>query len=126
MLQYFNPKYFEVYKNKSIYEYLGIKHFKKYLITDGDLVRRWRNIKQINLKANDRIGNLKKAEQETRKYEIIHLFFLLMTILIIAFNFQKFSPLQWVIINIINLYANIYPIFLQRYNRIRILKLLKS
>jgi uncharacterized membrane protein len=125
MIVYFRPKRFETYKHKTIYEYLGIKWFKKYLITDGDLVRKWRNIKQ-DFNKNDSIIQLTKAERETRKYEIIHLIFLLITILILTFNFKKLSFLQWVLVHLINLYANVYPLFLQRHNRIRILKALKN
>lgn len=125
-MEYFKPKYFETYNQKPIYEYLGIKHFKKYLITDGDLVRKWRNVKQINLNRNSRILELQKAEKETRKYEIIHLIFILVTLLIVVFKYDQLSVLQWILIIAINLYANVYPIFLQRYNRIRILRILEK
>jgi hypothetical protein len=83
-------------------------------------------MQQIDLNPNNRIIGLKKAERETIKYEIIHLIFLLITVLILVFNFPQLSLLQWIFINVINLYANIYPIFLQRHNRIRILKVLEN
>ncbi|WP_416337321.1 hypothetical protein [Galbibacter sp. EGI 63066] len=124
MRQYFNPKKFEFYKSKSIYEFLGIKWFKKYLITDGDLVRRWKNVKQISARNKDRFNELYKAERNTKKYEIIHLIFLLIFILIVGMEYENISTFNWVIILLINLYANIYPIFLQRYNRIRIIRVL--
>jgi|SRR6218665_259411 len=123
MKRYFNPKKFELYKNKTIYDFLGIKWFKKYLITDGDLVRRWKKVKSINV-GNNKIHELYKAERETKKYEIIHLIFLLIFILIITIKFKSITQLNWIIILLINLYANIYPIFLQRYNRIRIIRIL--
>ena len=102
MINYFKPKSFETYNQKTIYEYFGIKHFKKYLITDGDLVRKWRNVKQIDLNRNSRILELQKAEKD------------------------QLSVVQWILIIAINLYANVYPIFLQRYNRIRILRILEK
>lgn len=125
-MKYFKPKYFETYNQKTIYEYLGIKNFKKYLITDGDLVRKWRNVKQINLTRNSKILELQKAEKETRKYEIIHLIFILVSVLIVVFKYDQLSVIQWLLIIAINLYANVYPIFLQRYNRIRILRILEK
>tara|TARA_R110002051_G_scaffold275011_2_gene335972 strand:- start:3860 stop:4285 length:426 start_codon:yes stop_codon:yes gene_type:complete len=126
MINYFKPKSFETYNQKTIYEYFGIKHFKKYLITDGDLVRKWRNVKQIDLNRNSRILELQKAEKETRKYEIIHLIFILVSVLIVVFKYDQLSVVQWILIIAINLYANVYPIFLQRYNRIRILRILEK
>lgn len=123
MKQYFSSKKFELYKNKTIYDLLGIKWFKKYLITDGDLIRHWRKVKSISSGKN-KLDELYKAERETRKYEIIHLIFLLIFILIVAVKFKSITPFNWAIILSINLYANIYPIFLQRYNRIRIIRVL--
>ncbi len=124
MKRYFSPKKFEFYQSKTIYDYLGIKWFKKYLITDGDLVRRWKKVNSINIRDNGKINELYKAERETKKYELIHLVFLFIFILLVGIKSKHITPLNWVIILLINLYANIYPIFLQRYNRIRIIKVL--
>ncbi len=123
MKQYFRPKKFELYKDKTIYDLLGIKWFKKYLFTDGDLVRQWRKVKSINSGKN-KFDELYEAEKETKKYEIIHLIFVLIFVLIVGLKFRNITPLNWIIILLINLYANIYPICLQRYNRIRIIKVL--
>ncbi len=123
-MNYFEPKSFERYKNRTIYEYLGVKSFKKYLITDGDLVRRWRGIKQVSHHKENRMEDLKKAIRETLKFEVIHLFFLLLSLLIVLVQYHEMTLLKLSIIFLINLYANIYPIFLQRYNRIRLLRVL--
>ena len=124
MKEYFKPKQFEILGNRTVYEYIGIKYFKKYLIRDGDLIRNWRKVKQIKLERNGRIQALETVEKQTRKYEAIHLIFLLLTMLIMVINYRHLSVSQLVMINLINLYANIYPIFLQRYNRIRIMRIL--
>lgn len=123
MNQYFRPKKFELYKNKTIYDLIGIRWFKKYLITDGNLVRQWRKVKSINSGKN-KFDEFYKAEKETKKYEIIHLTFVLIFVLIVGLKFKNITLLNWIIILLINLYANIYPIFLQRYNRIRIIKVI--
>lgn len=125
MPDYFKPKHFETYKQRTIYEYMGIRQFKKYLITDGDVVRKWKKIRHINLDRNNRILELQHAEKETRKYEISHLVFIFITLVILFFNYHRLSSLQWILIIVISIYANIYPIFLQRFNRIRILRVLK-
>ena len=93
-MEYFKPKSYKTYNQKTIYEYFGIKHFKKYLITDGDVVRKWRNVRQINLNRNSRILELQKAEKKTRKCEIIHLIFILISVLIIVFKYNQLSVVQ--------------------------------
>ncbi len=123
-MNYFEPKSFERYKNRTLYEYLGVKAFKKYLITDGDLVRRWRGIKQVSHQKENRMEDLEKAIRETLKFEVIHLFFLLLSLLIVVVQYHEMTLLKLGVIFLINLYANIYPIFLQRYNRIRLLRVL--
>ena len=40
--------------------------------------------------------------------------------------YRKLTIFDWIFLPILNLYINIYPIFLQRYNRIRIIKVLKN
>lgn len=124
-MNYFEPQSFERYHNRTIYEYLGVKTFKKYLITDGDVIRRWRGIQQINHRQENRIEELKKAVRGTIKFEVIHLFFLLLSLLIVVFQYHEMTLLKLGIIVGVNLYANIYPIFLQRYNRIRLLRVLR-
>ncbi|WP_222933064.1 hypothetical protein, partial [Fulvivirga aurantia] len=82
--------------------------------------------KQVNLKRAGRIIELQKAQKQTIKYEIIHLIFLLISVLIVVFKYRQLSTLQWALIIAINMYANVYPIFLQRYNRVRILRILEK
>jgi len=126
--KYFRPKKFEYYRDITIYELIGIKLYKKYLPTTGDLVRRRRKIKQINLGSSNRYEELYRYERKTRNYEFRHI---IGAILFILFRFLFDSQLRLTVIDFtllpaMNLYINIYPIFLQRYNRIRILRILKK
>ena len=128
LLKYFRPKKFEYYRDITIYELIGIKIYKKYLPTTGDLVRRRRKIKQINLGSSNRYEELYRYERKTRNYEWRHI---IGAILFIVFRFLFDSKLRLTVIDFtllpaMNLYINIYPIFLQRYNRIRILRILKK
>lgn len=127
-LNYFRPKEIEYYGNRTIYDLIGIKFFKKYLPTTGDIVSRKKEIKHINLKNTNRYEELYRYEKKTRNYEWRHI---IGTILFIAFRFLfdselRMTILDYTILPILNLFINIYPIFLQRYNRIRILKILNN
>ena len=68
-LKYFRPKRFEYYRNRTIYELIGIKIYKKYLPTTGDLVRRKKKIKQIDLTISNKFEELYRYERKTRNYE---------------------------------------------------------
>ena len=72
-LKYFRPKKIEYFRNKTIYDLIGIKIFKKYLPTTGDLARRRKKIKQIELTSSDRYKELYRYELKTRNYEWRHI-----------------------------------------------------
>lgn len=127
-LKYFRPKKIEYFRNKTIYDLIGIKIFKKYLPTTGDLARRRKKIKQIELTSSDRYKELYRYELKTRNYEWRHIIGAIIFV-VIRFLFDselRFTIWDLTLLPLMNLYINIYPIFLQRYNRIRILKILKS
>ena len=128
LIKYFRPKKIEYYRDRTIYELIGIKIYKKYLPTTGDLARRRKKIKQINLGNSNRYEELYRYERKTRNYELRHIIGAILFI-VIRFLFDsklRLTVLDFTILPAMNLYINIYPIFLQRYNRIRILKILKK
>jgi hypothetical protein len=127
-LKYFRPKKFEYYHDRTIYDLIGIKIYKKYLPTTGDIVRRRRKIKQIDLTSAGRYEELYRYERKTRNYEWRHIIGAI-SFVALRFLFDSELRVTWLDLTILpamNLYINIYPIFLQRYNRIRILKILKK
>ncbi len=124
MESYFKPKIFELYRNQTIYEFIGIKIYKKYLPTTGDIARRYRNIVQIKLVKSNRINELYKYEKQTRNYELRHIIGIAGFVTLIFIIDKKLSFFDTAFLTALNLYINIYPIFLQRYNRIRIIKVL--
>lgn len=126
ILLYFKPKRFEFYRDRTIYEWIGIKIYKKYLPTSGDLVRKRRKIIQIKISKAGKIEELYKYERRTRNYEWRHLIGVIIFILLIFMIDRKLTVFDWIFLTILNLYINIYPIFLQRYNRIRIIKVLQN
>lgn len=124
MKNYFKPKKFELYHNQTIYEFLGIKLYKKYLPMTGDIARKWRNITQIKLNKSERINELYRYERQTRNNELRHIITTVLCIGLIFIVNKKLSGLDVAFLTFLNLYLNIYPIFLQRHNRIRIIKVL--
>ena len=126
ILRYFEPKAFEFYGGKTIYEWVGIRTYKKYLPTTGDIIRKKRNITQINISNSDKLEELYKYERKTRNYEWRHIIGVIIFILLTIMLDRKLTIFDWIFLPILNLYVNIYPIFLQRYNRIRIIRVLKN
>lgn len=126
ILLYFKPKTIEFFKGKIIYEFIGIKIFKKYLPTTGDVVRKFRKIIQIEISNTNKINELYRYERKTRNYEWRHITGFILFLLLIFFIDRKLTLFDLVFLPILNLYINIYPIFLQRYNRIRIIKILQN
>ena len=124
MISYFKPKKFEMIQGRSVYSYLGVRFFKKYLLLTDLILFRLRNKKQICIRDKGLVNELKRLEWQTRRDEVMHMFFSLLVVLILFENWKHLSPVQIVIIFILNLYANIYPIFVQRYNRSRLLTML--
>jgi hypothetical protein len=123
---YYKPKAFEYYHKKTIYDLIGIKIYKKYLPTTGDLARRWRKLQQIKRRDKDEFQELLQYELKTRKYEWRHWIGAITLVVLTLFLDRKLTLFDWIFLPLLNLYVNIYPIFLQRYNRIRILKILKN
>lgn len=126
ILRYFEPKTYEFYGGKTIYEWVGIKTYKKYLPTTGDIIRKRRNITQIKISNSNKLEELYKYERKTRNYEWRHIMGAIIFILLSVMVDKKLTIFDWIFLPILNLYINIYPIFLQRYNRIRIIRVLHN
>lgn len=122
-MSYFKPKRFEEFRGKTIYEYLGVTFFIKYLLLTDLIMFRLRKKNHISSK-NGIANELRRLEWQTRRDEVIHLIFMLAIVALAIKQNESISSVQWVLIFFINLYANIYPIFVQRHNRIRLTKLL--
>jgi glycosyl-4,4'-diaponeurosporenoate acyltransferase len=126
ILLYFKPKKFEFFRDKIIYELIGIKTYKKYLPTTGDIVRKRMKITQIKISKTDKINELYEYEKKTRNYEWRHIIGIIIFVLLTFMLNRKLTVFDWFFLPILNLYVNIYPIFLQRYNRIRIIRVLQN
>lgn len=98
-----------------IYEKFGINFFRRMLV--------WIGWEKLNKKANPvrkDIAALQHLYNQTKKSELGHLI-----ILVIVFGFNLFVAFKYGIksslwLLALNILLNLYPIFLQRYNRPRI------
>jgi hypothetical protein len=124
MPKYFEPSKYEQWRGRSIYEFLGVKFFKSYLLPTELLLSRWRGGKAIQGGRGTLKTELKRLEWETRRNEVIHLLAMLLIGSLLISRFTQLSAAQFFGIFAINMYLNAYPIFLQRYNRFRIRRLL--
>lgn len=124
MNSYFRPKKFEIYRQQTIYEFIGIRAYKKYLPTTGDIVRRWRKTVQIKLDRSQRINELYRYEKQTRAYEVRHIIGTIGFVALFLIIDKNLTVFDVAFLTTLNLYVNIYPVFLQRHNRIRVIRVL--
>lgn len=115
---WFDPKSFE---SEELYEKIGIKTYKKYLPT-GEITARimWKYTKKNAFIAGSSEGSLRSYEKFTRIYETIHITMLSIGITIIALNLAA-GDINSAICNLgMQTLVNVYPVILQRYNRLRL------
>jgi hypothetical protein len=105
---------------------LGVRFFKRYLLPTELLVNRLRGGTAMQGGQDELKVELKRLEWETKRNEVIHLLALLLITCILLVKSPQLSAMQILLIFAINLYVNVYPIFVQRYNRLRIVRLLRK
>ena len=118
---YFRPKKWE--GNGKIYKLFGVLIFKDFVVKLGRKAGQKSN-KPNNYYLWDRsIKGIKLFERKTRYNELMHLAGIILPIIGLAMtNNDLFTKvILWLV-----LIVNIHPFLLQRYNRIRIYKLLKK
>ena len=126
MRSYFEPNRLELWGERSIYELLGVRFFKRYLLPTELLVNRLRGGTAMQGGQDVLKVELKRLEWETKRNEVIHLLALLLITCILLVESPQLSAMQVLLVFAITLYVNVYPIFVQRYNRLRIARLLRK
>ena len=121
---YFRPRAFEA---GNFYPRLGVRFYKKFLPTSGEVISRFRGIDRLKIAATgSRRRALLNYERQTRTWEGRHL--------VSAVLLQAWAVIGGVIVDkeqfwassVINLVVNVYPIMVQRFNRARILIIIKN
>ena len=110
---YFNQKHWE--RKGKFYERLGINYFRKVLVWIG-----WERVIRKSNPIEKNIKTLTNLHYQTKKSELDHLIILIIVAgfnVLVAFKFGIVESLWLLLLNIL---LNLYPIFLQRYNRPRI------
>lgn len=105
----------EIEKNNKIYRILGVPIFKRVvmkLVMSGKVSNY--NLMEYSIKG------LKEYEYQTRNNEFKHLLFCILMLIITIGLLYIGDYVKAVVSLILNIVVNIYPILLQRYNRIRI------
>ena len=122
---YFYPKNFEQWNKSTIYRYLGVPFFGRVIPTGGLFFRLFTGKKmKAYVLQKQNITSVRKYFFQTCVFEALHLivFLILSVVVIMCFCLGKNSLAISGTVG--NLLVNVYPIMLQRYNRIRILNLL--
>lgn len=115
--KYFETKSFE--KGGSIYEYSGVNYYRKLLVLVG-----WEKISRKNNKIlNDR-KSLELAEYGSKSSETGHSVIFLIVLVVTFLVANSLRQAFWLIL--INLLLNLYPVFVQRYNRPRYQRILQK
>ncbi|MFZ4618418.1 MAG: hypothetical protein ACOYM2_19815 [Rectinemataceae bacterium] len=65
---------------------------------------------------------LKRLERETKRNEIIHLLAMIFIFCSLFLGSLKVPIQELLFVFALNLYLNVYPILVQRYNRLRVLR----
>src|SRR5258706_15766097 len=122
---WFEPKSFEQYPG--LYENLGVKEFKKYMPISGDLIYRlvWKKFGELDMVKPHSLESLKTMENFTRFYEATHLAGFAVMSAEMGATFAHHDISGTLFLGLLNALANIYPIMVQRYNRIRLFKTIK-
>jgi len=110
---YFNEKSWE--KRGKIYESLGVNVYRKLLVWIG-----WEKLNKKTKPVEKNTKALMNLHYRTKQDELGHTIIMLIVLgfnIFVAFKFGFLKSLSLLILNIL---LNIYPIFLQRYNRPRI------
>ena len=110
---YYNHKPWE--QRGKIYEHLGINFFRKLLVWLG-----WEKLNKKSKPVGKDINVLVNLHYRTKQDELAHI---IIFIIVMGFNIFvvfKFGIIKSLSLLILNVLLNLYPIFLQRYNRPRI------
>ncbi|MEQ8243955.1 hypothetical protein [Fulvivirga sp.] len=118
---YLKPKNIEA--EGRLYEKIGINSFKK--ITPFEILGFIKNRKMKTLN-NSTLSGVKKYFRDTISGELAHLASLFFLFALATFFTVKGLLADSLILVLINILVNLYPIFLVRYNRLRIAKVLKK
>lgn len=110
---YFNEKPWE--KRGKIYESFGIHFFRKLLVGIG-----WEKLNKKSKPVEKNAKALTYLHYRTKQDELGHLIIMLIVLGFTVYAAFRFGILQSLWLMTLNILLNVYPVFLQRYNRPRL------
>lgn len=114
---YFNEKPWE--RRGEIYKSLGINLFRRLLVAVG-----WEKLNKKTKPVEKNLKALTNLHYRTKQDELGHLIIFIIVFGFSLFAVSKFGILKSLWLFILNILLNLYPVFLQRYNRPRIVRAL--
>jgi len=115
IISYLKPRKFE--KSGSIYAKIGVRHFLK--ITPFELRARFTGVKRKTIRSRK---DLNRYFRDTIIGELTHFFSFIFVVLVSIYIALTGGWWVAIILTFINVPGNLYPIFLMRYNRYRLIK----
>lgn len=116
---YFEPKSWE--NGGRIYKSLGVGFFRKLLVWVG-----WEKITKASNPVKRNVATIQQMEYKTRQSEMGHgIIFLMVLVLTLIVAIQE-GIIQALWLFFLNIVLNAYPMAVQRYNRPRLLRIIKN
>jgi Glycosyl-4,4'-diaponeurosporenoate acyltransferase len=123
---WFRPKRFE---SERIYVRLGAVILKRYVPTGGDLVMQWLRRRGGEQRLIEpRVESLRRFERWTRIAESVHLlsFFIFTRLAVRRLSTGSLSAAGFTVAMGLNVMLGLWPVVLQRYNRLRIYRAIQT
>lgn len=123
---YFTLKSVEQWRHGWLYRCLGVPFFKRYVPTSGDWIAQRRGQRSIPAGGHSALRELRRYERRTRMIEWRHLggFVAMASGIELTATLLGSTAVAW--LWLANIGLNLYPIMLQRYNRLRIVRVLQG
>lgn len=116
---YFNS--FHIEMEGKIYEYIGVHLFRKLLVLSG-----WEKSRKKENPIRRSLILLEYYEYRTRTSEFGHSIIAIIILLISIYVCMVYSYKDVIWLTVFNIFLNIYPITIQRYNRPRVRRVIKK
>jgi hypothetical protein len=118
-LSYFNCHPIE--DEGKIYKYLGVHFFRKLLVLSG-----WERSRKKETPIRKSLISLEYYEYRTRTSEFGHVIIAIIISMIIVYVSMAYSFMETIWLIFLNIFMNIYPIIVQRYNRPRVRRVINK
>lgn len=116
---YFDSKSIE--REGKIYKYFGVHYYRKLLVISG-----WEKERKEKTPINKKLTALEYYEYRTRASEFGHGIIAIIIALISIYVFIAYSLKDTIWLVLLNIFLNIYPIIVQRYNRPRVQQVIEK